>query len=399
MPLLYPREMLAQVMEESGREFVVSARDTLFALVDTVFFASMMIEEGEPVRVAVVHEEGGAAELAKIRDTSPETAQDAGNPDLAWDVTEISQRPFEPATIAKLSPGLKYGTHLIVVGGRSPHLWIDGIARRTPRTDGGAVTRIAAPRPGVVVFEQGYSELLRFDAGRRVPPSINVFTDECRVRATIASITGSRGSERGYSAHEWAILGLLRRMRAVGHGAILALSPHEPDAPTIERVRYRRTDANILSNRIRAEWTALSASIGSAMPSEGKVDVEDALNAAEKQAEYERAREATEAAVDDIAQQSAIDGAILAGPELAVYGAGYLIPSDPSVLAHKALDPAMSTTEPLPARHGARHQAAFSFAHQNPGGVAFVVSEDGPVSCVMKVEDRVVVWPVRILET
>lgn len=399
MSLLYPREMLAQIVKERDLQLESSARDTLFSLVDTVFFASMMIEEGEPVRVAVVHVDGGAAELAEVKDASPETPEEQLSPALAWDVTQIDRRSFEPASIAKMSPAVRYGTHLIVVGGRAPDLWIDGIARRTPRTDGGGVTRIAAPRPGVVVFEEGYEELLRFDAGRRVPPSVNVFTNECPARKIISAITGSGGHEHGYSDHEWALLSLLRKMRAVGHSAILALLPQEPDAAVVERVRYRRTDPGLLPKRIEAEWSALSATIASAMPIEGKVDVEDAYDASEKRAQWGQTKDAVDTALDDIAQLAAIDGAVLVGPGLKVFGAGYLIPSDPNVRVHKALDPGMTSTEPLPERHGARHQAAFSFADKNPGGVAFVVSEDGPVSCATKVEDRVVVWPVRILET
>jgi hypothetical protein len=49
--------------------------------------------------------------------------------------------------------------------------------------------------------------------------------------------------------------------------------------------------------------------------------------------------------------------------------------------------------------HGARHRAAINFAYKNPGGVAFVISEDGPVKCALRVGDEVIVWPVGILET
>jgi len=49
--------------------------------------------------------------------------------------------------------------------------------------------------------------------------------------------------------------------------------------------------------------------------------------------------------------------------------------------------------------HGARHRAAINFAYLNPGGVAFVVSEDGPAKVALRIRNRVIVWPVRISET
>lgn len=48
---------------------------------------------------------------------------------------------------------------------------------------------------------------------------------------------------------------------------------------------------------------------------------------------------------------------------------------------------------------GARHAAAFLFAYVNPGALALVVSEDGPVHCALKIDHRVVVWPVYVPET
>lgn len=59
----------------------------------------------------------------------------------------------------------------------------------------------------------------------------------------------------------------------------------------------------------------------------------------------------------------------------------------------------MTHVESPPRRNGAKHHSAFSFANDNPGGVAFVVSENGPVSCALKVGNDVAVGPVLVLET
>jgi len=400
MPLLYPREMMKEILEEKRIALVDGARETLFELVDTVFFASLMLEEGEAVRIAVVHDEGGASSLETITDSEP--VDWGGEPaPLAWDVTRIERHPFEPRVLGKLSRGLKYGTHLLVVGGRSPTLWVDGIARRAPRTNGGRVTRIAAPRPGVLAFEEEDRELFRFDAGERVSPAVDVLSDMCPVRSAVATIIGQVGKKAGFFPPGWALMRLLRQMRATGAGAILAMLPHVPDDRVLNAVNYRRTDAEILERRILASREGLMAWVNSriAIHDKDEVSAEQARRVETTRDQQRMADEALDHAIEDVAQLSAIDGAVLVGPRFAVYGGGYLIPSATEVPAVRALDPAMVDLGPFGRRHGARHQAAFSFAYNNPAGVAFVVSEDGPVSCALRVGERVVVWPVHVSET
>lgn len=400
MSLLYPREMLAEVIEERRVDMAPSERAALFALVDTVFFASLMLEEGEPVRVAIVHDEGGAAGLASTLDATPDAWGEDGPPP-AWDVTPIAPIAFTPRNLAKLSRGLDYGTHLAVVGGPPHDLYIDGIARRTPRTDGGDVTRIAAPRPGVIVFELQHRELLRFDAGERVPAAIDVLSGHCCVREAVGAITGDMGVPGAYSASERAIMQLLRRMRSTGSGAILAMLPEPPSEQMLTHVRYRRMDIRSLVNRIRLDWDYRWTGINAAILTMSGTTwtAQEIREIARRRAASEAAREALDAAISDVAQSSAIDGSVLAGPGLDIYGAGYIIPVIQGIRPVRSLDAHMTRVEPFPRVHGARHEAAFSFVHMHPGGVAFIVSEDGPVSCALAVGDRVVVWPVYLSET
>ncbi|WP_437721792.1 putative sensor domain DACNV-containing protein [Sorangium sp. So ce861] len=399
MSLIYPREMLNQLIEQHELHLACGNRKTAIALADTVFFASLMLEEGESIQVAIVYDEGGSSTLVDITDSEAAQWGEEGPPS-AWRITEIERRPFDSRTLAKLSRGLRYGTHLVVVGGRAPELWIDGIARRDPHTDGGAVIRIAAPRPGVLVFEKQDRELLRYDAGVRVSPAIDVLTRDCVVGAAINAIIGRFGAAMNYSPSEWITMQILRQMRTTRAGAILALLPQAPTDEMLAEVRYRRTDAHTLANRMQLDWQKRMAWISALVSTSNKsLDANKVDELSIKRTERDVAREELDAAIEDIAQLSAIDGAILAGPRLAIYGAGYIIPGIGEVKPFKALDAHAINAEAMPSHYGARHKAAFSFAHAHRGGVAFVVSEDGPVSCALRVNDRVIVWPVRISET
>jgi hypothetical protein len=255
MGLRYPREILATV--SAGEPDPTEA-----LLVDTVYFASQILEEGDPTRVAVVHDPEGAAGLAKVEATSD--YEDDEEP--AWDVLHLARRPFDPATLAKLARGVTYGRQLLVVGGSGYDLWIDGIARKARYSDGGMAPRVASPRPGTVVVERGSLEVLRIEGGARAPSTINVLGCNGPVRHAIGAITGDFGGGlpdgHGYSWTESALVRLLPRMRVTGCGAILAMLPFEPRDSTprgaailrmLDKALYRPTDHYFLKRRIDDE--------------------------------------------------------------------------------------------------------------------------------------------------
>ncbi len=410
MALEYPRDVLNRLVSTQKLNLSALQLDWLSRLMDAVFFASLSIEEGEHVRLAVVHDEEGSDGLARVVDSSPGTV---GNQEPAWDVTRMPRRDFDAPTLAKLARGIEYGAQLVVVGGAGGELWIDGIARMRRRTDGGSALRIAAPRPGVLVLERRMKQILRYEAGRQALPHIDVFGSRGPVREALRSILGESADGApedaanvdGQTLHahsEVALLQLIRKMRATESGAILALLGHEPEEAVRRSVRYGRSDPMILSSRIKADKElGLAAIFRRAATHDEDLDRDQvrARDAAQDAADV--ASDELEAALDDVAQLSAIDGAVLGGPSLAIYGAGYMIPSRPLEpgTVRRAVDAQGARWEEYPARHGARHMAGVSFAYENPGAVAFVVSEDGPVSCALRVGEHIYVWPVEILET
>lgn len=386
--------MFKRLVADGTLELLPDDAEWFGRLVDTLFFASLMVEEGEPVRIAIVHEEDGALSLEKMRD---ESAFNEESPELAWSVTRIPAQPFDAATLAKLSRGIEYGTQVVVVGGRE-ELRIEGIARRKRGTDGGSATRIAAPRPGVLVFEQHERQVLRYEAGGQVRSASNVFGKGGPMHAAMSAICG--GPYSPHAVH--TVRRLVQRMRTTESGAILAMLPHEPSPALLRATRYGREDPGELMKRVEVdhtrviEWANAMMGMNFKRPTPKQVSRRESAREAR-----DLAHEELETTIADVARMSAIDGAVLAGPNLAIYGAGCVLPSTPLApeVVRRALDIDANQTEQYPNRHGARHRAAFSFVFENPGAVAFVVSEDGPVSCATCLEKRVVVWSVEVLET
>ncbi len=229
MALEYPREMLARLVAEQKLTISATGLDCVSLLLDTVFFASLVIEEGEHVRVAIVYDVAGATGLSTVVDDAADGDKESS---LAWDVTAIPRKSFDVETLAKLSRGIEFGAQLVVVGGTGNELWIDGLARIRRRTYGGPAIRIAAPRAGVIVLERHIDQILRFEAGKQVPRPIDVIGTDGAVRRAICAITRESGDIESEATRatgptistypESALRRLIQKMRATGYGAQLA---------------------------------------------------------------------------------------------------------------------------------------------------------------------------------
>jgi hypothetical protein len=409
MQLEYPRELFERLVREHSIQMNPAHVEGLGRLIDTVFFASLLVEEGSSTKVAIVHNERGVEGLAEIVDESP--SSDEEDPKPAWDVTAIRPKPFDAPTLAKLSRGLKYGSQLLVIGG-SARYEIVGIARIRRRSDGGDATRIASPRPGTLVFERRRQQILRYEAGQQGKPTCDVIGSPGPVRAALRRILGEEdldhfarnhgGGHMVYSYPEFALRRLVRSMRATEAGAILAMLPKSPTLELLATVKYEHADPMTLANRIKNDYELSMLSLSKRIARHGEDQTNEQIQAREAAERAEElAAEELESAIEDVAQLSAIDGAVIAGPSLAIYGAGCVLPSKEVApeIVRRALNSEGTKIEEYRNDHGARHRAAFSFAHENPGAVVFVTSEDGAVKCVHAVDDTVLVWSVEVLET
>jgi len=151
----------------------------------------MTIEEGEHVRVSIVHDDNGADGLARVADESPGSEE---YPELAWDVTAIPRRDFDPPTLAKLCRGIEYGAQLVVVGGNEKELSIDGVARIRRRTT--EDRQSGSPRRDPVrSSSNSTSPNPSLRAGREVPRPIDVVDSPGPARRAIGAIFGDGGSD------------------------------------------------------------------------------------------------------------------------------------------------------------------------------------------------------------
>jgi len=360
-------------------------RDAYLEILDHVYFASMLFEEGEAVPIGVVVDDDGRLEEC-VDSSEPLDALNV--PELAWVVTRFSPIPLTPRDLKRVARGTVYGLDLVVVRKCGDTLAITGLARRRRRTDGGAALRIAAPRPGVLLLEGMNRCLVRYEAGCISSMVPDVLVEDGPVLAAL----------RECGASVFIVSELLRHARQLGTGALFCLLPQL--LPALESgVLYRLAWPQVLSEIDATRADAYLRMIATA-PDGELVSTDDVDDNRQEMNHIDELDARLSVVIEQIAALAAIDGATIIGPDLSVVGSGYIIPTGEgnATPCVRARDILANEVEP-PSTFGARHTAGVSFAYQYPGALAFIVSADGPITCAHRLGERVVMWPVQIQET
>ncbi|MBC6605662.1 hypothetical protein H8B13_02410 [Hymenobacter sp. BT188] len=101
-------------------------------------------------------------------------------------------------------------------------------------------------------------------------------------------------------------------------------------------------------------------------------------------------------AIRFISSLSCIDGLVVLTTDLKVRGFGTVIRSKPLpeyIYVAKSATVCDSKVTPIsPNQFGTRHNSMFSYCWSNKGSLGFVVSQDGDIRAITRVEDKLVMW-------
>ncbi len=379
----YPREAFAAVLAKL--DIQEPTLSSCLAIIDVVFFASMMLEEGGTLPVAVLIDYG---ELERV--TSVDHDFRDGTPERAWTVTRLDPSPLTPTNLKRIARGVTYGRDAVVVAHPPTGLQITAIARRNLRTDGGNVLRVAAPRPGVLVLEGATYFLTKYEAGEFGEDDLEVVRRDGPLRRAL--------NECGVEA-EWDVEELVKQARSTGCGALILFLRQAATPEMLAQLRFRMSEPDTLPRLKHDQQEYAVQRVESEVAATGPTpDPPDVLESIKAQ------HASTRAQVQDYLEQmgrlSAIDGALLIDPGLKFLGAGYLVTGrgDQPPPVQRALDIAATRFSNFRGG-GARHAAGVRFTDQHAGSVAFIVSADGPVTCITKLETGLTAWSVRVPET
>jgi hypothetical protein len=193
-----------------------------------------------------------------------------------------------------------------------------------------------------------------------------------------------------------ALSGTLLEMRQLHHGGALLIIPRAVfvDLNVKHRFEYARMD-EVLAEQCASDIMAHSLR-------HFGLDTEDEkqlqLILPELEDAERRSADATRSevgAIQFIASLSGLDGLVLAvrGMKIRGFGVEILTKQDPKV-AYLAMDPFGATGERIdPTRWGTRHRSMMRYCVRHKGSIGFVVCQDGDVRAMMRVVERLLVWP------
>lgn len=204
-------------------------------------------------------------------------------------------------------------------------------------------------------------------------------------------------------AHDWrqARARILLGIQRYGHGGALLLTPDNRN--TGLRIKYP-----ISYNRLNSALNRLCVSTIRACDAQDEI-YQDFLDTDEESMpvtlyldesvfrdERDDTRDEVTGCVRFIASLARVDGLIVMNRSLTVRGYGGIVsvkqvPQNTWIAA----DPRASKgqlQQIRPAHFGTRHQSMMSICFRRPGSVGFVVSEDGDVRAMTRVDERLIVW-------
>lgn len=182
-------------------------------------------------------------------------------------------------------------------------------------------------------------------------------------------------------------------------GAILITRDIESDLSIKHKINYDRFSESINSHmKYVVEESYHSNHVFYDYIEEEKKNMPTKLYLAESVANFEKrdTRDELKGAIRFISSLSCIDGLVVFSQDLTVNGFGAVIQmrefpstvyiSKTSIIRNDKLIETNSN------HFGTRHRSMFSYCWNNPGSLGFVISQDGDMRAIMKVQNKIIVW-------
>lgn len=372
-------------------------------LLDLAYQASLAREEERPVRIRLL--------LAR-REDLPADGSGLGPLVLQFD----RSRPCELDELRRISPSAPFETALVCVGPtESSELRLWGIAWSgaqwlAPTWGGRPRVQFPLPRtviqvvgPGRIAAFAGEHFLASLERGSIVTLTTDVFSSAwmpelfATVRAELVAEHEGRRDARTASLDESLIRFISQQMvrralwliRAAHHGGmIIFVEPSDVETLLAGplRAKYRFSEGEA-PKRYRTLVRKITDEL--ARKHRGVVTVDDFLDpSAELTALEARIFEISRL----IASLASVDGAVLMTKrfELVAFGVEVLGSSSSPTRVRRALDAeAVHCVADREENVGTRHRAAYRFIQAHPRGMAVVVSQDGSVRFVARIQGEV----------
>lgn len=375
--MLFPPELVPHVRSAVAADRAlrgVSDHD-LARLLTLLFFASLDADEGEHLPIRVI--------FAGDSDAAPESS--AGVP--PWTYSPFSQPQLCTAlALRRLSRATIPSWAFIHVGMVESELMLLGLARRGLGAEDDRFIAIVSPAPGGLEIWSHGRRVLEYARGRLMPAPENVILSAGPVRRALQRAADQGGVTRhARPLYLDCVGGVVRAMAAHRRGGILVISSLLDTMTPPEGGFSMQPSPSLLA--VLHQLAALDE-LGDAATLTKDAMRSRAVLKATLHVEIDRA-------ITEIGSITALDGATLLEPTLAVRAFGVILPTTdrPTVMQAVGAEPADLSPFALHER-GARHRAAAQFARDSPESIVFVASGDGDLGCMLRDpgSEHVLMW-------
>jgi hypothetical protein len=374
MPVSYPSDV--------AKKLAIAIPDNrlphLEHLVEALFFASFLREEGQDLAFNIVY-----PGVFDVNHPTPERVH-GWEP---WHVVDFAiPEPLNPSSLAKYALLAGGDGEYLVVHCFGEELMITGVGYLEQlRWFNDKLLTVRVAKAGVLRVFYGANEVVSYASGNIDPlvrwPFVSPRVALGDVVMTLGAMIDIETDKRALASGALHMLSseLIRR----GHGGIIAI--------------LGKDDVDIAifgAQKLKAPLEFGSAFVGrwEASMVEGSTENPDD----DLVAEAERAATECARSLSVIGRMTTVDGAVLATPALAIVGFRAKLPA-PDVTPPVLKVNADGSTESIDMMlKGTRHRSAACFVEQAPRRIALIASADGPAAAMFQDDaGKVLYWPVR----
>lgn len=400
---MFDDRIIEQVIElwgETRGEAYPLSFDHVRTIMETVFFSGLKREEDRPVHVSV---------SLVDPDEFPRTAARAGE-----NVVLHLERtlPFNVDAMVKLAPAFDPSTTSMAVwpvaeGGDELEIWgaVFTTARGRNRFDPlpvilspPDVLTIACKKPGALTLFRGNNVIARFTAGQFHEPTPAPFTSSLMGWSLLKTVKNHHGFHR-FGTKYWRtyrdfIDRLLVEANNRGHGGIIIWVPEEnlPHAHSWIAQKHILRDgpegASLLEQLCDMDLQRVAR-----LRHEGQIPTAFGSMRAMEEGILECKRHILEH-VELLAKLMHVDGALILSDQLRPLSFGSVLVA-PLWQGRTIYGPDTNSYPSVQVdltRYGTRHNSAVNMIGKSPDSVAFVISQDGPISGLTRMDEETVYW-------
>jgi hypothetical protein len=413
---------LAVHSELLNRNISPPSLGALIELFESMYFASLRVEESRPVLFHVVY-----VDPQKPDPKPPKTLVHD-----RWSCVRLSPPiPLSSSSFLKIAPASDPRTssfavyhdadgHLTVWGlvdqGNSYHDYVNFDSESGPERPG--LFQASITGTGHLVAYIGYEKIAELKLNKLVRTAVDVFQSgkirdalDAGIQSYLESMRAGWPDEFPANSDDWqplltetwlaALRRLLLRVQSIRHGGAFLMTPNQADKGLLvkHKIAYNRLRTALQRHSVAtAEQSVASEIIGDEYMDKDAEDMPVALHVDEWIAGYdlEEIRNELGGVIWFISLLTRVDGLVLLNQDLEVQGFGVeiTVAEEPSeIYAAGDAWASDSLLKKVDYQHyGTRHRSMMRYCAKFPGSVGFVISQDGDVRVMTNVNGRLVIW-------